>query len=151
MDIYKLAVDVNGREIIAHAKEGVVGSIEAGILESGREIPKHRVDVILGRSARGAAAWVQVSRTDDDGGYSVVTQGWVREGENLPESTGPLEPLRASIARVHQVDTRILKCQEDAEFGTTKCCTAKGDGCYIKCCAVCCSDPVACPGATCCP
>ena len=149
--VYTVAVEVDGRDLVGHIKEGVVGSIETGLLNGTVEVPQHRVDIIVGQTSCGPVAWVQVSHADANGHYVIRNQGWIRPDAEALESTISSESTRASIARMTPVDAKIMECQQEIVFGSTDCCKAHGDGCWIKCCAVCCSDPTACPDASCCP
>lgn len=137
MDLFRVTVSVDGRNLDVVVKTGVIATIETGPHENKIEKPKNKVTVIVGQGKRGFAAWVQVSRFDESKSAHVTHEGWVQEGDG-------------QLSRVVGPSAEMLKCQEDAEFGALACCTAYGSGCYVRCCNSCCSDPTRCPGASCC-
>jgi hypothetical protein len=151
MDICKVTVAVNGRDLQAIVKAGVMATIETGALTNGIQTPKDKINIIVGRAGQGLSAWVQVSQFDVNKTASITHEGWISEGTGSLSSFSNSISAKASLSRVDSPSPEVIKCQEDAAFGLTACCTSNGSGCYVKCCSGCCSDPAGCPGASCCP
>lgn len=149
MSYYKITVNLDGRDVEATVKEGVVSSIETGALASGKESPEHKVTIIAGQQKNQPTAWIQVSKYQS-GAFSITHEGWVSASKGELESSINSTSTSARIASVQSLDSS-MKSVEDAEFGLTSCCTSNGSGCYVKCCGGCCADPTRCPGAGCCP
>ena len=114
------------------------------------ESPTYKMNVIVSTADGGHSAWVQLGKFDNVGSLAVVAEGWVAEGAAMAATTIFGAGLKASLARATNVSADALKCQQDARFGALACCTAYGNGCYVRCCNSCCSDPYRCPGASCC-
>lgn len=151
MDLYKVIVQVGARNIDITVKQGILATVETGLRENGVEKPKSKVAVLVGTGRDGLSAWVQVAEFGMNGALGVTHEGWVAEGSRQIESLTKATSSTASLSRVTNPTAEMLKCQEDADFGPLACCTSSGSGCYVKCCGGCCSDPVGCPGASCCP
>lgn len=150
MEIFKVAVAVEGRNIEVLLKNGVLATVETGSLQGKIESPKNKVSVIVGEGRQGLAAWVQVGRFNSDKSLTISHEGWVREGDGEVSECTSVTSAVASLARIANPTAEMLKCQDKAEFGALACCTSYGNGCYVRCCNSCCSDPVGCPGASCC-
>lgn len=151
MDLYKVVVSVEGRDISTYVKEGVLASVETGSLTGSVQTPKSKVTVIVGQSAKGPVAWVQVGRYNANRMVQVTHEGWVGLGNGQVSSQTAHGPANASLSLETNPTPDMIKCQSDADFGVEACCTSNGNGCYVRCCGGCCSDPVGCPGASCCP
>jgi hypothetical protein len=151
MDIYKVTIAVNGRNLEAFLKAGVMATIETGSLQNNVQTPNDKVNVIVGPAQQGMAAWVQVSRFDASRMLHVTHEGWISEGASTVGSLSTSGAAPTSLSIVRTPSPEVLKCQADVTFGMLSCCTSNGSGCYVKCCNGCCSDPVKCPGASCCP
>lgn len=150
MDIFKVSVAVEGRNLDILLKAGVLATIETGTQEQKVEKPKSKVSVIISEGKQGISAWVQVGQFDDKKIIHISHEGWVREGQGQINALSPDAPAAASLSRVESPTEEMRKCQEDADFGALACCIAYGNGCYVRCCNSCCADPVRCPGARCC-
>ena len=151
MDIYKVTVAVNGRDLEAFVKAGVMATIETGALKNGIQTPKDKINIIVGGMGPDVSAWVQVSQIDVNKTASITHEGWLAEGIGSLNAFSTSKSAKASLSRVDSPPAEVVKCQENATFGVTACCTSNGSGCYVKCCNSCCSDPTGCPGASCCP
>ena len=151
MDIYKIGVEVNGRELLIHARSGMVASVEIGT-KSGNDTKKEeKVVVFIGDAAAGKAAWVQVLKFQTNDTFSVVHEGWVHEGTNGLQANSGIQLAKASLSKVVSPDPKMLAKQSNLMFGKLACCTAAcTNGKTITCCNSCCSDPVGCPGGSCC-
>lgn len=147
-EIYRISVDLDGREINSFVKEGALSTVELGSLENNEERPSHRICAIVARSEDEPTAWVQLS-SFQDGRFILSSEGWFTLGqEPVPTGAIPAATGRLTIASVEDLGT--IKPNPEARFGVLACCTSNGNGCYVRCCNSCCSDPVGCPGASCC-
>ncbi len=151
MDVFKVVVSVEGRDVSIHVKEGVLATVETGTLANDVRTPKNKVTAIVGPSSKGPVAWVQVASYDASRAARITHEGWVESGVGQVLSLLANDPAKASLSRESNPPADMVKCQEDAAFGSDACCTSSGNGCYVRCCGGCCSDPVGCPGAGCCP
>jgi hypothetical protein len=151
MNLYKVTVQVGPRNIDVTVKQGILATVETGTRENRVNKPKSKVAVLVGTGRAGLSAWVQLSEFHSDGTLSVTNEGWVAEGSGDIGSMNKNAPASASLSRIANPTPEMIKCQEDADFGPLACCTSSGNGCYVNCCGGCCSDPVGCPGAGCCP
>jgi hypothetical protein len=151
MDIYKVTVAINGRDLEALVKAGVLATIETGSLDNGAETPRDKVTIIVGQGKQRPTAWIQVSRFAAGRVINVTHEGWISEGVGALESCSSLNAANTSLSKVVDPSAEVMKCQGEAAFGARACCTRTGSGCYVTCCGGCCSDPFGCPGASCCP
>lgn len=150
MELFKVAVAVNGRNVEVLLKAGILATVEFGSHENKIEIPKNKVSVLVGKSRQGLVAWVQVGSFDSGKTLMISHEGWVPEGDGTLKALSSGTTSFASLARILHPTAEMLKCQHEADFGALACCTSYGNGCYVRCCNSCCSDPVGCPGASCC-
>ena len=150
MNIYNVEIDVAGRTAFCTVKEGVVATMELGSHIDRVITPEHKVTLIVGKGKNGISAWVQVSEFSPEGILTISHDGWIdAAGErtsNLNEKAAP----KVKFERAEPDSADALKCASDTSFGPLACCIAYGNGCYVKCCGGCCSDPMSCPGASCC-
>lgn len=151
MDLYKVVVSVEGRDVTTQVKAGVLASVETGSLVDGVRAPRSKITTIVEGTRKGPMAWVQIASFDRDGTAKITHEGWISSGVFQLPPVSAVGAAKASLARELQTTPEMIKCQENAEFGTDACCTSNGNGCYVRCCGGCCSDPVGCPGAGCCP
>lgn len=151
MDLYKVTVHVDGRGLDVVVKPGILATVETGSHQDKATSPKFRVAVLVGDTGKNMAGWIQLTEFDRSGSLRVTHEGWVSDGVGEVASLTQGGALPTSLTRMADPTPEMRKCQENAEFGPLACCTAYGDGCYVKCCGGCCSDPVGCPGASCCP
>lgn len=149
MSVLKVSVEVNGRELEAFVIEGVLASIETGSLDGDTEVPEHKVNIMPGENSGSPTAWVQVLSLGG-GAEKVLNQGWVSANATSLEAVGTGSTAKATIESVANPTSEVMECQAEAKFGIMACCTARGSGCYVRCCNSCCSDPHRCPGASCC-
>ncbi len=150
MELFKLTVEVAGRNVELVFQQGQAATAEFGTFQEEVESAEHRVSVFAGFGPKGLAAWVQTAEYEADGSYRVVNEGWISEGNGSLPSTKAAASVNATLVRVSDPSPEMLECQAEVEFGLTRCCTATGRGCYVRCCNSCCSDPHRCPGARCC-
>lgn len=150
MEIFKVAVAIDGRNVEVLLKAGLLATFETGIHDNNLESPKNRVSVIVGEGRQGLAAWVQVGKFDSSKTMTVSHEGWVTEGAGEINALSSGNASFVSLTRISNPTVEMLKCQDEADFGALNCCTSNGNGCYVRCCNGCCSDPVGCPGASCC-
>lgn len=150
MDIYKIKVAVNERQLECIVRSGVLATIETGRHQDRVEQPIDRVAIIVGTDSGRASAWVQVSKFDGEL-FRISSEGWVFEDQAVQPMPARISAVQGSIERASEADIRSERTHEDAVFARSRCCTSYGNGCYVKCCGGCCSDPVGCPGASCCP
>ncbi|HWW13788.1 MAG TPA: hypothetical protein VN310_03925 [Candidatus Dormibacteraeota bacterium] len=149
MSFYKVTVNVDGRNLETLVKEGVLASIEVGKHTNKVKKPSHKIVVIAGQKNNTPMAWMQVSKID--GSASIVHEGWIGDGQDkLVAVSSASAPAKASVESVNEIPEKSLKSLQNAGFGVFGCCTSYGSGCYVTCCNGCCSDPVGCPGASCC-
>ena len=146
MDLYKLSVDVENRPVEITLQAGLLATAEFGRASK----PKSKVSVLVGSGKQGLSAWVQVLDFETDGTARVTHDGWLVEGDGEIQAIGGRGIAKASLSRISNPTAEMLKCQQDADFGAMACCTSNGNGCHVTCCNACCSDPVGCPGASCC-
>lgn len=150
MEIFKVAVAVDGRNIEVVLKAGVLATIETGSHENKVTSPKNKVSVLVGEGKQGLSAWIQVGSFDANRALLITHEGWVQEGDGTLGALSTGSATFASLSRMAEPTAEMLKCQEDSDFGAFGCCTSYGSGCYVTCCNGCCSDPYRCPGASCC-
>ncbi len=150
MEIFKVAVAVNGRNIEVVLKAGVLATVETGSHENKVESPRNKISVLVGEGKQGLAAWVQVGAFGTDKTLQITHEGWVMEGDGSVGALSSNSSTFASLSRIPAPTAEMVKCQDDSEFGAFACCTAYGSGCYVTCCNSCCADPYGCPGASCC-
>jgi hypothetical protein len=140
VNIYKVTVDVEGRPLEAFVRANVMANIETGQhVDKKDRRPEHKISLIVGDSSGKPAAWVQVASVHADGSMSILSNGWV-------SGTG-----QTTVQAVSDVPEKTRLALEKVVMGLDNCCTAHGNGCYVRCCNSCCSDPTRCPGASCCP
>lgn len=151
MQIYEIIVGVRRRDLSVKVKEGVLATVETGSLQEGTRVPKDRVTVLVGQTQNGPTAWVQIADYDTGRAARITHEGWIDLGSGQVQSLSTLDASRATLSRLSNPTAEVLRCQEQSAFGTDACCTSHGNGCYVRCCGGCCSDPVGCPGAGCCP
>ena len=151
MEIFKVTIAVNQRDVEINVKAGVLASFESGYSVGGVDSPKDRVSVIVGEGSNGKSAWVQVAQHTENGKIVITNEGWIHEGQQAMVDPMVGQPINASITKVSNPTSEMTKCQEDAGFGILACCVDTGaGGCYVRCCNGCCRDPYGCPGASCC-
>jgi len=150
VELYKVAVDIDGREVTSTLKAGIVASMEVGSHEHRVERPENRISLIIGHTDREVIAWVQVIKHDGLRRLFVTHEGWIEEGSGVLNSTTGKESIKASLTVVTDPSAEMLACQERAALKPLDCCVAYGNGCYVRCCNACCADPTRCPGASCC-
>ena len=150
MEIFKVKVAINGRDLEAFVKSGVMSTIETGSHENKAQTPKTKVNIIVGQTKEEPVAWVQVSQFDEDRTVHITHEGWVSNKDGSLEPLSIFSATKASLTLVTNPPEEVIKCQMNAEFGVLSCCTSYGSGCYVTCCNCCCSDSVGCPGASCC-
>lgn len=150
MDIFRITVSVDARNLEILMKTGIVATLETGLYENQVEIPESRLRVIVGQDKQGFCAWVQVTRLEEGEPARILHEGWIHEQPEAVSAVSTNPAAWASLSRVSNPSAEVLKCQEDASFASSECCTAYGNGCYVRCCNSCCSDPARCPGASCC-
>ena len=121
MEIFKVAVAVDGRNVEVLVKAGVLATVETGSHEDKVENPKNKVSVIVGKGRQGLAAWVQVGKFDSNKILTVSHEGWVPagDGEISPLSSGTAS--FASLVPISNPTAEMLECQEEAEFGALAC------------------------------
>lgn len=156
MELFKVTVDVDGRNLDIVMKAGVIASVEVGSHKDKVEKnPANKINVIVGQGKSGLAAWVQVAKVAKSNSFQVIHEGWINEGDGHIESCAGLNHAIASLSRVANPSAEMQERQKNVDFSPLDCCTSYGtkpDGgtCYVTCCNSCCSDPVGCPGAGCC-
>jgi hypothetical protein len=150
MSAYKVSVEIEGRIVDSIVKEGVLATIETGTLLNSVETPKHKVVIMVGRATGGPSAWIQVSHYNGGGHPQIAYEGWVKKSGDRIQALAGSSSIAASLVEEVSPSAEVTNCHANAEFGTLSCCTSNGNGCYVRCCNGCCSDPVGCPGASCC-
>ena len=150
VDIYKVRVTVNERQLECTVRSGILATIETGKHQDRVEQPIDRVAIMVGADSGRASAWVQVSNFDGEH-FRVSSEGWISEDRDVQSMPARIKTVEGSIERASEADIISARTHEDAVFGRSRCCTSYGNGCYVKCCGGCCSDPTGCPGASCCP
>lgn len=149
MSYYQVRVQVNGRDLEMFAREGVPSTIEVGSHKDRVKTPQHKVSIIAGQTNGKATAWVQIAE-HSSGALSVSHVGWVDDSNRSVKALFNAPAAAASVSKVDRLPENTIRTLEKAQFGTDGCCTSYGNGCYVTCCNGCCSDPVGCPGASCC-
>jgi hypothetical protein len=144
MSIHKLSFEIEGRSVEMIVKAGVLATMEAGKHENKVQQPQHRACVIVDSASNPPQAWIQISKSQA-GSFVVINEGWIGGADGA--STSFASSVRGKFLAVSPDEARN---QNDAKFGILSCCTSYGNGCYVTCCNSCCSDPTACPGASCC-
>ena len=155
MEVFRVTVAVDGRDLEMIVKAGVVATIETGSYEDEIEKPESKVSIIVGNGRQGLSAWVQVAQFEDGRAARISHEGWVQEGQGQIMALLDSAPAAASLSRVSNPSEEMSRCHDNVDFGTFACCTGRGRRgsrvCYVRCCNSCCSDPRRCPGARCCP
>jgi hypothetical protein len=150
MRYFKATISVGGREAYCVIREGVMATMELGSHANKIEKAEHKASIIISEGADGPIAWVQTADFTDQGKLSIASEGWVKaQGDAQTISSFGAVPS-ASFVEIDATSEDARKCAEETSFGPLACCTAYGNGCYVRCCGGCCSDPVRCPGASCC-
>ncbi|MBV2150061.1 hypothetical protein KRZ98_17600 [Sphingobium sp. AS12] len=146
MSVYKVTVEVDGRSVESILKAGVPATMEVGTHKDQVTSPEHRISMMVTESDDQPAAWVQVAKIQAET-VEVLAEGWLGNDSNLKalNTFGAVPTGTITVASEKEASARLSP--EHAAFG---CCTAYGNGCYVRCCNGCCSDPGRCPGASCC-
>ncbi len=149
MEVFKVNIALGQRKLEAFVNKGVVATIETGSLMNQIRSPVDQVVIIVGDSTHGPTVWTQVSQIKQ-GMTQITHQGFMEEKAGDLDRSLKLFSAEVSLTRVEHPPAEVLKCLAKTSFGLWNCCTANGNGCYVRCCNGCCSDPVGCPGASCC-
>ncbi|CAH1653542.1 hypothetical protein CHELA1G11_13686 [Hyphomicrobiales bacterium] len=148
MSIFKVMVEVDGRNIQCTVKEGVLATIETGTHDNKVRTPECRIALIVGRGDEEPTAWVQISKYTATNSLEVHAEGWIAAGGPGLSTLSSGAVLVGALTEAEGVE---LQSVAEGKFGTLACCTAYGNGCYVRCCGGCCSDSTRCPNASCCP
>jgi hypothetical protein len=146
MGVHKVTFEIESRTVSMIVNEGVLATMEVGKKINKVLKPEHRACVIVGSSIDEPVAWVQVSKAQN-GSFVTTDEGWIGISHDMTGSMSSGKPPRGKIEAASQAEAQK---QIGKSFGSRDCCTSDGDGCYVTCCNSCCSDPTACPGASCC-
>lgn len=151
MDVFKVTVSVDGRDLEAFVKAYVLATIETEIHQNQQQrTPQDKVSIFVGQSPNGPAAWIQVFRFDAAHALQVTHEGWVSSADNALNALSGRKPASASLVLIQSPPPEVIKCHDGVSFGSFACCTSYSNGCYVTCCNSCCSDSAKCPGASCC-
>jgi hypothetical protein len=149
MNIHKVTVNIENRSLEAFVREGVLATIETGKQVDKVKTPINKIWILSVHKDGKAAAWMQIAALRD-GAASITHEGWIGDGRPELTALSNKPSTRATVELAHDVPEKSRENLERAKIGTFGCCTSYGNGCYVTCCNSCCSDPVGCPGASCC-
>ena len=150
MQYFRVTINIGGRDAYCIIKSGVMATMEIGSHSDKVEKAEYKASIIINEGPNGPVAWVQTAEFSDLGELSIISEGWVNaRGDAQTISSFSAVPV-ASFAEIDATTEDARKCAEETSFGPLACCTAYGNGCYVRCCGGCCSDPARCPGASCC-
>ncbi|WP_428737234.1 hypothetical protein [Sulfurimonas sp.] len=150
MQVYRVSIKIEDKSFENIMKDGVMASTEFGRLNGDEEIPAYKVNVLVKNENDISTTWAQILKYDSSKGYILFEEGFIHHEEKILKSNMSDNFIEASVHIEEMKDSNIIKCLSEVSFSKRKCCTSYGDNCYVKCCNCCCSDAVACPGASCC-
>lgn len=150
MRFFKVSVELGGRKSSCVVREGVMATIEVGSHIDKAEKPEHKASIIVQEGRDGLVAWVQTATFADGKILTVATEGWLSPTGNSQSISSFDHAPTGLFVEIDSNSEEARKCAAETTFGPLACCTAYGNGCYVRCCGGCCSDPVRCPGASCC-
>ncbi len=148
-NIFKMKVNYGEGEMEIVGTAGLVATAESGKRQDDKTIPVKRIVVVVSDKAGDQVAWIQLSKANDAGQLVVTNEGWVSKDSANIEGFGAA-PISAVFVTASDLDQVVLDSLYKNEQGIFSCCTSSGNGCYVRCCNACCSDPWSCPGASCC-
>jgi len=108
MDIFKVAIAVEGREIEAFVKAGVLATVETGSHKDKAETPENKISIMVGEGKTGRAAWVQVARFNGDRSLHITHEGWVSEAGGQVQGYASFAPARAMLEAVSNPRPDVL-------------------------------------------
>ena len=149
MTAFKVTVEVGGRSIESVVRRGILATVEVGTHTEKVETPSHKIVILSDKADDGPTAWIQISSYTDSRA-EITYEGWIKGGSATLRHSYDGSAVTAFISEERSASQEVLDAHIDLVPGSMRCCISYGSGCYVKCCNGCCSDPVGCPGASCC-